>query len=247
MPPTRAPGRRCGPRSARDRSWQTRRRRAVGHREGVDDRRPVPAPLGAGGSDGAVHPGDVRCQRRDARGVRAGCQHLDRGQGARADPGALERSQADTGVAALAQRVDVGLPGLEAGRGDHQCGQDDGRAEGGEPAAVHHQPRPARPGTARLVIVADVRPVEPVAGFGEHDREQRQGDDHADQRNQHPGIADRAQERQREHDHRQQPDRHRGPLKATARPAVCIARTTASSPSWPCARSSRQRTTTSRE
>ena len=37
------------------------------------------------------------------------------------------------------------------------------------------------------------------------------------------------------------------PLKTTARPAVSIARTTASSPVRPCARSSRQRTTTSSE
>ena len=37
------------------------------------------------------------------------------------------------------------------------------------------------------------------------------------------------------------------PLKTTARPAVVIARRIASSPSCPCARSSRQRTTSSSE
>ena len=35
------------------------------------------------------------------------------------------------------------------------------------------------------------------------------------------------------------------PLNTTARPADSIARCTASSPLWPCARSSRQRETTS--
>jgi len=162
------------------------------------------------------------------------------------DPGALERRQADARVAALAERVDVRRTGLESGRGDHERDQHYGSGEGGGPAPAHDQPRPARPRAARLVIVADVRPVEPVACLGEHDREQRQCDDHADEGISIPRsrssagtvVAARSSPAAQSPPCAAERDRATGGLHRADDRLVALV---------PWARSSRQRTTTSRE
>ena len=80
---------------------------------------------------------------------------------------------------------------------------------GREPAAARDRLGPARPGAARLVVGAPVRPVEPRADLREHHRQQRDRHQRRDERDQHAAVAHRAQERQRQRDQREQADRDR--------------------------------------
>ena len=72
---------------------------------------------------------------------------------------------------------------------------------------AHDQLRPARPRAAGFVVVAHVRPVQARPELAQHDRQQRHRDEHADQRDQHAAVADRAQERKRQRHQREQADR----------------------------------------
>ena len=113
------------------------------------------------------------------------------------------------GVARLRDRVGVRGAELQVGGGEREREHDRHAGAGGEPAAARDGLGPARPGAAGLVVGAPVRPVEPVADLGQHDRQQRDRDQRRDERDQHPAVAHRAQERQRQRDQREQADRDR--------------------------------------
>ena len=135
---------------------------------------------------------------------------------------------------------------LQVRRGEHERREHERGAERGDPAPAHDQLRPARPRAAGLVVVANVRPVKARAELAEHDRQQRHRDEHADQRDQHAAVADRAQERKRQRDEREQADRDGRAAEHDRPPGGLPSR--ARSPrrrSRPWARSSRQRTTIS--
>ena len=63
-------------------------------------------------------------------------------------------------------------------------------------------PRPTSHGA--LVAVARVPPIEPRADRGQHDGQQGHGDRDADQRDEHPGDAEAAQEGHGQDDEGQQ-------------------------------------------
>ena len=87
-------------------------------------------------------------------------EHLVGQQRAGADARALERDQAQLGVALLGDRVHVRDAQLQVRRREHQRGEHERGAERRHPAPAHDQVRPAGPRAAGLVVVAHVRPVQ---------------------------------------------------------------------------------------
>ena len=200
-----APARPCAPdRASRARSPME----ASGVGEGVDDCRAGTAPLRRRRRHGAVHAGHRGERRRDLLGRgRAGDEHLIGHERARADARPLEREEALLGVPLFGDRVHVGDAELQVRRRQHERREHERAAERRHPAPAHDEVGPAGPGAARLVVVADVRPVKARAELAEHDGEQRHRDEHADQRDQHAAVSDRAQEGERQRDEREQADR----------------------------------------
>src|ERR1700724_1439322 len=68
------------------------------------------------------------------------------------------------------------------------------------PRAPRAAVRPCRPATDHRLL-ADARPVDARSDAGEDHRQQRGGDEHADQRDEHSPKADAAQERHRQDEH----------------------------------------------
>ena len=132
-----------------------------------------------------------------------------RHQRAFADAGVLERDEPGLRIAALRDGVGVGAAELQVGGGERQRDDDGHPCAGRQPAAARDGLGPARPGAAGLVVGAAVRPVEPLPELRQHDRQQRQRDERRDEWDQHPAVAHRAQERQRQCDQREQADRDR--------------------------------------
>src|SRR6185436_1517238 len=89
------------------------RRRAVGGREGLDDRGAALPPFRRVGGDGAVDAFQTAQVLRDLVEVRAFGQHLVRQERPGADAGVLQRLEADLRVALLRNRVEVGLTELD--------------------------------------------------------------------------------------------------------------------------------------
>ena len=120
-------------------------------------------------------------------------------QGARADARALERCRPVAGVAAAAERVDVGLAGLEPGGGEDE-------RRPGRPPRRRRRTSGAGP-RARAQRVHARLAWSSVRMCGQSSRlpavtsttgSSVSGHEHADQRDEHPAVADRAQERHRQ-------------------------------------------------
>ena len=153
------------------------------------------------------------CRRRRRSAAATFCrvgpavdEDLVREQRALADPGALERLEPGLGArptsrSSRRRRSPSCSRTRRRERDDHQ--QPGARRR---PAAARHGLGPARPGAARLVVGALVRPVEPRPERRQHDRQQRDRDGGRDERDQHPAVAHRAQERHRQREQREQPD-----------------------------------------
>src|SRR5262249_56601679 len=99
-----------------------------------------------------------------------------------------------------------GVLEIEQEEGDDQGGEDGERGERGGPAVAGDQAAAAGPGAGGAVVAAGVRPVEPRPDGGEQHGQQRQRDRHRDQRNEHAGVADAAQEGDREREQSEQAD-----------------------------------------
>jgi hypothetical protein len=135
-------------------------------------------------------------------------QDLVREQRSLADPRVLERDQALLRIARLGDGVGVAGAELEIECGDGE-GQDHRHAGAcREPAPPRDRLGPAGPGSARLVVGAPVGPVEPWPELRQDHGKQGDRDHRRDQRDQHPAVAHRAQERKRQRDQGEQTDRH---------------------------------------
>ena len=96
----------------------------------------------------------------------------------RADARVLERDEALLGVALLGDRVEVRRARAAGSVGrEHERGEDERRADRRDPAALHDELGPAASRRGWPCRRAHVRPVEPRAELGEHDRQQRDRDE----------------------------------------------------------------------
>ena len=134
-------------------------------------------------------------------------QHLDREHDGARHALALESVQGPGRLAASAERVRPRLAGVH--RESRECEADHDRESNGarDPAAAHDQLGPGLPaaaegGRARAHAVF----VECRAPRGEDHRQQGDGGRDRDERDQHPGQTDAAQERHRQHHEREQSD-----------------------------------------
>ena len=180
--------------------------------EHVDDRRGAAMPGGCLGGGRALHAGQIAQSVRQAGRVATRGDDLDRGQRAGPDAGVLERGQRGLGAASLAEgvRVAVGRTQGHRGRRARQQAEHDDRGRRRGQAVADDKTRPRGPGAAGAAVGAAVRPVEAGADGSQDDRQQRDRGRDADQRDQHPAVAEAAQERNRHHDEAEQAERHRG-------------------------------------
>ena len=116
------------------------------------------------------------------------------------------------------------------------------------PGMAHDEPRPATPGAVLRVAAVDealrqqADAVDPRAEGRQQRRQQRDRRDHRDRRDQQAADPDRADERQRQHEHREQARRPRSsPRRSPSGPACVIVSTSAVSTSSPSRSSSRKR------
>ena len=135
----------------------------------------------------------------------------------------------------------------QVGRRECQREHDRQAGPGGDPPPAGDRLRPARP--ARLALSSVRRCGQSSRGpnLASTTGSSVIADQHRDQRDQHPAVAHRAQERQRQGDQREQPDRDGDAAehhRAAGRLHRPLHRLVAE---LPCARSSRQRETTSNE
>ena len=127
-----------------------------------------------------------------------------------ADARLLERDQADVGVTRLGDGVGVGNPEPEVRRGPDQRPRTTAMPA---PAASQRRRETASAQRvhARLAAssVRPVRPVEPRTKLRQDDGQQRDRGKCRDERDQHPAVAHRAQEGQRQSDQGEEADRDR--------------------------------------
>ena len=204
---------RARPRRARTRSSVSlpRRAGAVGGAEDVDDRGAVAAPVRrARGATAPWMPSTSRIAAATCSGSACvlGDEHLVRVERAGADA-RVARAPARPVFASPFLAIVSGfeLPSWRFGGRDDEREHDRAGDARRDPAAADDELGPARPGAARALVGAPVRPVEARADLRQHDRQQRDRGERAHERDQHAAVADAAQERQRERDQREQADR----------------------------------------
>ncbi len=205
----------CAPSRARDRVWRARPARRWRRSE---RRRRALSRRGASRCS-RVRP--HRGRRRSPASPTTTCvrvawavdQHLVREQRAGADPRALERVSPSWRRPAWRSSRRRRSPSWSWVAANDERDDDRQRGAGGEPAPAHDGLGPAGPRAARLIVGAAVRPVQALADLRQHDRQQRDRDERRDERDQHPSVAHRAQERERQRDQREEADRDRGPAE----------------------------------
>ena len=100
-------------------------------------------------------------------------------------------------------------PDAEERRAEQQQQGDHGRRHRDRPA--HHEHGDAVPDALAVddrATLEHAALVDPMAEGGEHRRQQHDGAERRRRRHADAGVAERAHERDREHEHRRQPDRH---------------------------------------
>ena len=128
------------------------------------------------------------------------------------DPGGGERVTALDRLAAAREVLDLRLARVQLQPGVDEQPDDDQPDRGDRQRPPHHERGPAPPPAVFGVAGVDEPPrehavaVDAGAEGGEQRRQQRDRRDHRDGRDQHPADPDRADERQRQHDHREEAD-----------------------------------------